>query len=107
MDPLKGAPMLNTSQRLAKKIFANFFLFFLKKRLTFNQRCAIIKSQGTESSQRKGEKVMRNWRVWVLVDKDGKEIARGRKKDVVMASYHRYVYRHIFTDVLYRTNELL
>lgn len=50
---------------------------------------------------------MRNWRVWVLVDKDGKEIARGRKKDVVMASYHRYVYRHIFTDVLYRTNELL
>lgn len=50
---------------------------------------------------------MRNWRVWVLVDKDGKEIAKGRKKDVVNASYHRYVYKHIFTDTLYRTNELL
>lgn len=55
----------------------------------------------------KESKTMRNWRVWVLVDKDGKEIARGRKKDVVNASYHRYVYKHIFTDTLYRTNELL
>lgn len=55
----------------------------------------------------KESKIMRNWRVWVLVDKDGKEIAKGRKKDVVNASYHRYVYKHIFTDTLYRTNELL
>ena len=50
---------------------------------------------------------MKNWRVWVLIDKDGKELARGRKKDVVNVLYPRYVYQHIFTDELYRTKELL
>lgn len=50
---------------------------------------------------------MKNWKVWVLTDKDGKELARGRKKDVVNVAYRRYVYGHIFTDNLYRTNELL
>lgn len=50
---------------------------------------------------------MKTWRVWVLTDKDGKELARGRKKDVCGVAYGRYVYQHIFTDNLYRTNELL
>ena len=50
---------------------------------------------------------MRNWKVWILTDKEGKELARGRKKDVCNKLYHRYVYQHIFTDCLYRTNELL
>lgn len=50
---------------------------------------------------------MKNWKVWVLTDKDGKELARGRKKDVLDVAYTRYVYGHIFTDNLYRTNELL
>ena len=50
---------------------------------------------------------MKNWKVWVLVDKNGKELARGRKKDVTNVAYHRYVYQHIFDDCLYQTNELL
>lgn len=50
---------------------------------------------------------MKNWKVWILTDKDGNELARGRKKDVVNVMYPRYVYSHIFTDKLYRTNELL
>ena len=50
---------------------------------------------------------MKNWKVWVLVDKNGNEVARGRKKDVTNALYQRYVYEHIFTDALYKTNELL
>lgn len=50
---------------------------------------------------------MKNWKVWILCDKDGKELTRGRKKDVCAVLYQRYVYQHIFTDNLYRTNELL
>lgn len=50
---------------------------------------------------------MKNWKVWILTDKNGKELARGRKKDVLAVEYPRYVYEHIFTDNLYRTNELL
>ena len=50
---------------------------------------------------------MKNWRVWVLYDKNGKELIRGRKKDVLSLSYKRYVYCHIFDDQLYRTKELL
>lgn len=50
---------------------------------------------------------MMTWKVWVLTDADGVELARGRKKDVVAVSYRRYVYQHIFTDCLYRTDELL
>lgn len=50
---------------------------------------------------------MKNWKVWILTDKDGKELARGRKKDVTDVLYQRYVYGHIFTDNLYRTSELL
>lgn len=49
----------------------------------------------------------KNWKVWILRDKDGKELARGRKKDVLDVLYPRYVYGHIFTDKLYRTNEPL
>lgn len=50
---------------------------------------------------------MKNWKVWVLTDKEGKELARGRKKDVMDVLYQRYVYGHIFSDNLYRTSELL
>lgn len=50
---------------------------------------------------------MKNWKVWILTDKDGNEIARGRKKEVVNKMYTRYVYGHIFTDCLYRTSENL
>ena len=50
---------------------------------------------------------MKNWKVWILTDKDGNELARGRKKDVMSVLYPRYVYQHIFTDNLYRTSELL
>lgn len=50
---------------------------------------------------------MKNWKIWVLVDKDGNELARGRKKDVLKVEYPRYVYMHIFTDTPYRTNEPL
>jgi len=50
---------------------------------------------------------MKNWRVWKLYDKDGKLIASGRKKDVMNAEYPRYVYAHIFTDIIVRTDELL
>ena len=50
---------------------------------------------------------MKNWKVWILTDKEGKELARGRKKDVMDVLYQRYVYGHIFTDNLYRTSKLL
>ena len=50
---------------------------------------------------------MSKWEVWVLEDKNGVELARGRKKDVINVSYARYVYGHIFTDNLYRTTQLL
>lgn len=50
---------------------------------------------------------MKNWKVWILTDKQGNELARGRKQDVVKVAYQRYVYGHIFTDQLFRTNELL
>ena len=50
---------------------------------------------------------MKNWRVWVLTDKDGNELARGRKRDVTNVAFRRYVYQHIFTDNLYKTKELL
>ena len=50
---------------------------------------------------------MKNWRVWILTDKDGNVLAKGRKKDVTDLAYARYVYNHIFTDNLYQTKELL
>ena len=50
---------------------------------------------------------MKNWCVWVLTDKDGNELIRGRKRDVCNMMYGRYTYQHIFTDNLYRTNERL
>ena len=50
---------------------------------------------------------MKNWKVWILTDKDGNELARGRKQDVCKVAYQRYVYCLIFTDNLYRTNEPL
>jgi hypothetical protein len=50
---------------------------------------------------------MKNWRVWVLTDKNGKVLAKGRKCDVIKVASGRYVYEHIFDDCLYRTAELL
>ena len=50
---------------------------------------------------------MKNWKVWVLTDKDNNILIRGRKKDVLNVAYTRYVYDHIFTDCLYRTSENL
>lgn len=50
---------------------------------------------------------MKNWKVWLLTDKDGKELARGRKRDVIKVLHQRYVYGGIFTDNLYRINEPL
>ena len=50
---------------------------------------------------------MKNWKVWVLKNKEGQVIAQGRKKEVVGIAYGRYVYQHIFTDTLVQTNELL
>ena len=50
---------------------------------------------------------MKNWKVWVLKNKEGQVIAQGRKKDVVNKAYGRYVYQGIYTDTLYQTNELL
>ena len=50
---------------------------------------------------------MKNWKVWILTDKDGNVIAKSRKQEVVNKAYGRYVYGHIFTDCLYRTDELL
>ena len=66
----------------------------------------IVYNKGT-NKQKKGEQKMKNWKVWILVDKNGNELARGRKKDVINVLSARYVYGHIFTDSLYRTNELL
>lgn len=43
----------------------------------------------------------KNWKVWVLYDKNGNKLAEGRKKDVLDVEYQRYVYAHIFTDTLY------
>jgi len=50
---------------------------------------------------------MKNWKIWKLYDAQGTLIAEGRKRDVVNVAYQRYVYGHIFTDNLYRTNEPL
>lgn len=50
---------------------------------------------------------MKNWKVWILTDEAGKVIAKGRKREVMKVASGRYVYEHIFTDNLYRTNEPL
>lgn len=49
----------------------------------------------------------RKFKMWRLEDINGNVIAEGRKKDVENKSYFRYVYQHIFTDVLYPTNQWL
>ena len=50
---------------------------------------------------------MKNWKIWVLTNQYGVELARGRKRDVVRVLHCRYVYGHIYTDCLYRTAEPL
>ena len=47
----------------------------------------------------------RNFKKWVLLDKEGNVVIEGRHNKVAKELYHRYVYQHIFTDALYRTNE--
>jgi len=58
-------------------------------------------------TNRKGIEKMKNWKVWMLIDENGKVLARGRKRDVMRAASLRYVYDHIFTDSLYQTSEPL
>ena len=50
---------------------------------------------------------MKNWKVWILTDKEGNEIIRGRKQEVLSIFNQRYVYGGIYDDCLYRTNETL
>lgn len=47
----------------------------------------------------------RNFKKWVLLNEKGNVVIEGRHNKVVKELYHRYVYQHIFTDTLYRTNE--
>lgn len=49
---------------------------------------------------------MKNWKVWILKDKDGNVLAEGRKKDVMRVAYPRYVYQLIFTDTLYTRTDV-
>lgn len=46
----------------------------------------------------------RIYHLWRLYDADGNLLIEGRKRDVINKCYHRYVYGHIFTDQLYKTN---
>ena len=50
---------------------------------------------------------MKNWKVWILTDKNGNELARGRKRDVLAVASQRYVYQLIFDDCLYCTKSPL
>ena len=50
---------------------------------------------------------MKNWKIWILTDANGNELARGRKREVIAVASQRYVYQHIYNDCLYRTTELL
>lgn len=50
---------------------------------------------------------MKNWKVWVLKDVDGNVIIKGRKREVMQKAYERYVYMHIFTDMVVKTNKAL
>ena len=50
---------------------------------------------------------MKNWKIWILTDRHGNELARGRKREVLKIASQRYVYQHIFDDCLYRTENPL
>ena len=50
---------------------------------------------------------MKNWKVWILMDANGKELVRGRKREVMDIFNQRYVYGGIYSDKLYKTTELL
>lgn len=50
---------------------------------------------------------MKNWKIWILTDRNGKELARGRKREVLKVASERYVYLHIFDDCLYKTENPL
>jgi hypothetical protein len=44
---------------------------------------------------------MRKFKKYILENRNGEIIAQGRLKDVENVLYPRYVYSHIFDDVLY------
>lgn len=44
---------------------------------------------------------LRKFKNYILEDANGNILASGRYKDVMLVSYPRYVYRHIFDDVIY------
>lgn len=44
---------------------------------------------------------MRKFKNYILENRNGEIIAQGRLKDVENVLYPRYVYSHIFDDVLY------
>ena len=44
-------------------------------------------------------------KVWILTDKNGNDIIRGRKRDVMQVASARYLYESIYDDCLYRTTE--
>ena len=46
---------------------------------------------------------LRKFKKYILEDSNGNILAVGRYNEVMRISYPRYVYRHIFDDVLYWT----
>ena len=44
---------------------------------------------------------MRKFKNYILEDNKGNILAQGRYRDVMNKAYGRYVYSHIFDDVLY------
>ena len=44
---------------------------------------------------------LRKFKKYILEDSNGNILATGRYNEVMNVSYPRYVYRHIFDDVLY------
>jgi hypothetical protein len=44
---------------------------------------------------------MRKFKNYILENAEGEILAQGRYSEVIKASYPRYVYQHIFDDVIY------
>lgn len=47
------------------------------------------------------KQTLRKFKNYILKDANGNVLAVGRYNDVMRVSYPRYVYAHIFDDVLY------
>ena len=110
------------AQKTTNQHFDTFVLFIHTKRqkLTIDKCVQIVYSDTrkadheTPKTPKKMEvKAMkennprRKWYIYRLVNKDGVELARGQLKDVMAVEYPRFVYGHIYTDTLFRTNERL